>query len=309
MLGAVVDQAFTAYTEEGVTGLVGTIGLTIQDEQGNVVAPRTVNGIAETPAGSGVYAYTGVAPLVEGSYLLVWDTGGGNPQYFREFLQVAAIVSEDDSLETTADLTDLMVLVPWAKRACEGPYGAPLGLGELQNAQLYPMVADACSEIILLSGSLFGHELSVKARDLTGGFPTAWRTDTVLNQWEGAVIITQVALDYLRFLYRDMKTSLSIANEGTEYSYTLSASVIAAYLKQLQSDRDRAIDGLRAHNVVLDRYASNIRVRDQATVAILEWWDTNEFDGLGGSGLPGGQEAAVIPWTPGWSGPGFVMGY
>ena len=49
---------------------------------------------------------------------------------------------------------------------------------------------------------------------------------------------------------------------------------------------------------VLDRFASNIRVRDQATVAVLEWWDINS-PGLTGGGLPGGQESTSIPWFPG----------
>jgi hypothetical protein len=306
MIAATIGTQFTAYTEEGVTGLVGTIGVTLQDDQGNVIQERTTENIAEVATGSGIYQYTGTAPLKPGPYVVTWDTGGDPPQTFNEMMLATPAVTHGGEIETVADLTDLLVLVPWAKRACEGPYGPPPGQSTLTNDLLYPMVADACSEIILYSGSLFGHQLHVKSRDPTAGFPTGWRTDKVLNQWEGAVVICQVALDYLRFLYRDLKTTLSIKNEGTEYSYSMSPTIVAAWIKQLQSDRDKAIDGLRAHNVVLDQYASNIRVRDPATVAILEWWDTNEFDGVGSLGMPGGQEAAVIPWTPGWSGPGFT---
>jgi hypothetical protein len=209
---------------------------------------------------------------------------------------------------TPPDLTDLRVLVPRAIRACEGPYGAPDGKPPLTDDVVYPMVADACGSIILQTGSVFGHTLNVTKRDPIVGYPTAWATDVALNEWEGAVIICQVALDYWRFLVRDLKNSQSIKNEGTEWQYSISTNVLRDYLTYLQQERDNALKGIRYHNPVLDHYASNIRVRDQATVAILEWWD-NVSPGVGGAGMPGGQEAAVIPWTPGWSGPGFTIGY
>jgi hypothetical protein len=199
------------------------------------------------------------------------------------------------------DLTDLLVLVPRARRYCEGPYGAPSGLPALSEAQLYAMIADACGDIILYSGTLFRHQLLVTERDPRAGYPTAWSTGVMLTEWEGALIVTQVALNYFFLLFRDMKVSQAIKNEGTEWSYSLSANVIRDYIASLRAARDLALAGLLKHHPVLDRYASNIRVRDQATVAILEWWDTNATD-AGGGGIPGGQEAAVIPWTPGWSG-------
>jgi hypothetical protein len=166
------------------------------------------------------------------------------------------------------------------------------------------MVADATADAILFAGGLFGHQLIVKARDPTEGFPTAWQTEAILDEWEVSVITAQVALNFFFFALRDLKNSESIKNEGTEWSYTLSANVLRDYISELQNQRDMALKALRSWHPVIDRYASNIRVRDQATVAILEWWSTNIADRV--PGLPGGQEAAVIPWTPGWSGPGFT---
>jgi hypothetical protein len=204
------------------------------------------------------------------------------------------------------DLTDLIVLVPKARRYCEGPYGSPENRPPLEESQLYAMVADGCADIIMASGSLFGHSLIVKERDARIGFPTKWQTDVLLDEWEGSVIITQTALNYFFFCFRELKTSQAIKNEGTEWQYTLSVNIIRDYINTLKSQRDLALEGLMKHHPVLDRFASNIRVRDQATVAILEWWD-NVSPGLsGGVGMPGGQEAAVIPWTPGWSGGGFT---
>lgn len=196
------------------------------------------------------------------------------------------------------DLTDLRVLVPAAKRAMEGPYGSPQGRPELTNTQVYNMVADACADVILYSGNLFGHELEVKKRDPLVGFPTEWNTNTELTVWEGAVIVTQAALNYFFHLFRDLKTSEKVMNEGTSWEWTLSANVLKNYLETLKENRDKALEGLMKHHPVLDRYASNIRVRDQATVAVLEWWDTVSASTTGG-GLPGGQEAAVVPWFPG----------
>lgn len=204
------------------------------------------------------------------------------------------------------DLTDLRVLVPAARRACEGPYGPPIGKQALSTSTVYAMVADGCAEIILFTGSLFSHELEVKERDPLVGFPTAWKTEVKLNEWESTAIISQVALDYFFHLFRDMKVSESLKNEGTEWSYALSANVIKNYLENLQAKREMALEGIRLHHPVYDLYASNIRVRDQATVAILEWWDTVSPGLTGAVGVPGGQESAVIPWTPGWTGPGFT---
>lgn len=307
MISAIASAPFLAYAEGAPTGLVDTIGVQVRDPADNIVIARTTDGITEIIAGAGAYQFEGTAPATPGPYVLVWDTGGTTPQYSTELFQVTpgSPFAPPGDPTTVADLTDLAVLIPWARRACEGPYGPPDGKQSLADDVVYPMIADACSEIILFSGSLFGHQLNVTMRDPIAGYPTQWKTNAVLNQWECAVIICQLALDYWRFLFRDTKTSVSIKNEGTEYTYTMSAQVIGGYIKQLAADRDKALDGLRAHNIILDRYASNIRVRDQATVALLEWWDTNSGDSAGG--LPGGQEAFVVPaiglpWSSGWSG-------
>ncbi len=302
MIEATAGASALAYAEDAPSGLVGTIGYTVKDEHDVTAIARTTSGIVEVVAGSGVYQATFVVPLTPGPYVFVWDTGGMTPVYSTELMQVTPGTAyvPAGSITSVSDLTDLAVLVPWGRRACEGPYGPPQGKATLADSTVYPMLADAASEIILFSGNLFGQQLNVTGRDPVMGYPVQWKTDRVLTQWEGAVIICQVALDYWRFLFRDMQISGSIKNEGTEYEWAISANVIRDYLKVLQTERDRALVGLQLHHPVLDRYASNIRVRDQATVTLLEWW-SSETTSMGG-GLPGGQEAAVIPWTAGWSG-------
>lgn len=305
MIEAIASAPFVAFAEDAPTGQVGTLAVRVEDINGAVVIARTTDNIIEMAGGTGIYRWSAPqAPAAPGPYVVIWDMGGA---FTSELLQVtpgSAYVPPGE-ITVVSDLTDLAVLIPWARRACEGPFGPQVGQPTLQDDQVYPMLADAASNIILQSGTLFGHDLNVTARDPVMGYPTQWKTDAVLNQWEGAVIICQVALDYWRFLLMGLKTSQTIRNEGTEWTYSLSANAIRDYLKLLQSERDDALAGLRKHHPVLDRYQSNIRVRDQQTVAVLEWWDTVSI-GIAGGGMPGGQEAAVIPWTPGWSGPGFT---
>jgi hypothetical protein len=196
------------------------------------------------------------------------------------------------------DLTDLRVLVPRARRKVEGPWGNSNNRPPLSDTQVYEMVADACADLVMLSGSFFHQTLEVKARDPLGGFPTEWKTSTAMEEYEVSIVCAQLALNYYYFLFRNMKISESIKNEGTEWAYALSANVIKNYLESLKDERDKAIAGLRLNIPVLDRFASTILVRDRATVAVLEWW-RGEYDTVSGGGLPGGQEATNIPWFPG----------
>lgn len=274
---------------------VGKLALVVVDPEGK---KQTLNEGEIHHDGTGLY-HGVVEAAVRGLWNYRWEDEG----HVADEGSFQIETSFDQGEEP--DLTDLRVLVPRARRACEGPYGAPESKPVLTDSQVYAMVADAFGEIVLYSGSLFGHELEVKERDPLVGFPTAWKTATMLNEWEGAVIVNQTALDYFFHLFRDMKISQSIKNEGTEWTYSLSANVLRNYLETLKSQRDMALEGIRKHKPVYDLYASNIRVRDQATVGILEWWDTVSPGLTGTVGVPGGQEAAVIPWTPGWSGPGF----
>lgn len=204
----------------------------------------------------------------------------------------------------TTDPTDLHVLVPRARRYVEGPYGPIEGKPPLSDTQLYEMSADALGDIILQAGSVWWNTLTVTARDPARGYPIGWATSKLLEEWEAALITSQVALNYFFHLFLDYKTSVTIMNEGTSYAYTLSANVLRDYIASLQAARDNGLAGLVKHHPVMDTYASNIRVRDQATVAALEWWDTNTRDAAGG--LPGGQEAYAIPFINGdpWGGYG-----
>lgn len=81
---------FEALLSGAPTGLVGTLGVRIIDTPaGTTVLARTTAGIAEQPPGSGIYSVALTAPNVEGSYSVVWDTGGGSPVFSAEELVVS----------------------------------------------------------------------------------------------------------------------------------------------------------------------------------------------------------------------------
>lgn len=271
----------------------GSITLTLiepfVDEAGNPIEHKLEGGaiLHDGEAESGKY-HADYLANVSGLWHYIWHVNG------------QAVNDGDFTMEAKKgtlppDLTDLKVLVPRARRKIEGPWGNPGNRPPLSDTQVYEMVGDAVGEVVMHSGSFFHHELLVKARDPLGGFPTAWKTDTALSEYEAAIITAQVALNYYFYLFRDMKISETVQNEGTMWTYELSANVIRNYLESLRDERDKAIEGLRINVPVLDRFASNIRVRDQATVAVLEWWAGSYDQGGAAGGLPGGQEAAVVP--------------
>lgn len=70
------SESFETIVEIGIDGLVGTIALQIQDNQGNIVVASSTAGIIESPAGSGFYQATRTAPAVLGQYAIIWTDDG-----------------------------------------------------------------------------------------------------------------------------------------------------------------------------------------------------------------------------------------
>lgn len=60
------------------TGLTGSLGVRIIDNVGGTTLARQTTGIAEYPAGSGIYAVTLTSPGTAGQYSIVWDDGAGH---------------------------------------------------------------------------------------------------------------------------------------------------------------------------------------------------------------------------------------
>jgi hypothetical protein len=71
----VAPQGPLLASTQTVSGQMGTLGLTIVDEDGDIVVAHTTAGITEMPAGSGLYFTTVSAPSNAGQYVIEWDSG------------------------------------------------------------------------------------------------------------------------------------------------------------------------------------------------------------------------------------------
>lgn len=73
MIKTTVSTQIIAILENAPTGLTGTVGVEIVDNDNDSIAiAYTTDGIVEYPNGSGTYQYTFVTPGTGGNYLIVW---------------------------------------------------------------------------------------------------------------------------------------------------------------------------------------------------------------------------------------------
>jgi hypothetical protein len=78
LLTSTPASPFQASCDGFASGLVGTIGVRIDQGASNILA-RTTAGIVEFPAGSGIYVATLTSPSIAGYYQITWDTGVVGP--------------------------------------------------------------------------------------------------------------------------------------------------------------------------------------------------------------------------------------
>jgi hypothetical protein len=132
MITAAPSTTFEAVAQFA-TGLAGTLGVRITDNAGATTVARVTAGIAEYPAGSGIYAKTLTAPATAGQYTVLWDDGTNfAPDDLIVTANAAAAVSTSnlyvtaDELKTTLDLEgtyaddDIDIACAAASRAIDG---------------------------------------------------------------------------------------------------------------------------------------------------------------------------------------------
>jgi hypothetical protein len=105
-------------------------------------------------------------------------------------------------------------------------------------------VADAIADVILYTGGVFGKDLLVTERDSITNAPTEYATSEPLTLPEGSVIAYQAALTAVYTQMQDVKVQETIRDEGAEWSYSLSATLLRDRINQLQSARDLALEAL-----------------------------------------------------------------
>lgn len=184
------------------------------------------------------------------------------------------------------DQRDVRVMIPQVRRALDGPEAETAVAAEttLSDEQVTGLIADSIGDVILLTGNVFGKNLEVTSRDLYYLAPDGWQTSEELSDAEQRVIVAQAAINQFMQVIKTLKVSEKIADEGQEWQYTLSATLVKDQLKFLQDMRDRALEALSADNVVPDAYFSFVRERDVAIadlIGVEEWSDGSRSSGGG----------------------------
>ena len=173
---------------------------------------------------------------------------------------------------------NVRVLTGKVARALFGPtyniYEPKPGL--LNEDQLKDITADTIAKLIFFTNGLLGYQLNVDARD-TNGMPQEYSifvagVPTPLPIQDETLVVTQAALDWFFFEFKDKKVSEEISDEGQKWVYALSPAVLAAQYKQLVADRDRALMVVQTRLEYLTDYVSFIAERDALTSAMVEWW-------------------------------------
>lgn len=189
---------------------------------------------------------------------------------------------------------DIAEIVPRVQRAVEG---VVQGDWELSSDEMYLVAADACADILLYSGSVFGSQLLVTARDPVSNAPSQFATSIQLEPDQMAVISSQAALTYFYHRFKDAKMSEQIADEASHWEYSLSPALLIAQLKLLQDTRDRALEAVDARNGGLEAYISFLAVRDVTVARYIEPWVYGhpEGYGIGAGGLEGDFRFDQLP--------------
>lgn len=285
-------------TEEIIAGQIVTVRGRLRDEAGNladasavtllVTDPSGVEGEYDTPRhdGLGLYSQDVLLPA-PGLWRYRWVSEG--------VVGVAegTILVETGYEDPVTDIRDLRVLIPACRRAIDGPQAsAPDSPSTtLNDSEVLALVADATADLILFThgNEAFGYQLMPTARDPHYMAPVAWATDQERVPAADAAILSQAALNHYFWLIKTLKVSETLKNEAVDWSYNLSANVIAAWIQYLIDNRDKAIAALQVINVPMDRYISLVAERDRMAAAWLEPWVTEigapvPYAGGGGSG-------------------------
>lgn len=173
------------------------------------------------------------------------------------------------------EINDVRVLIPRVRRALDGPAASSSAApsSSYDDEALKTLVADAIGEVIFFTGGVFPHKLNVAARDDVYGAPTEWTIDPPLSEAEAGVIAAQAALNTYFFSLRDLKTSETIQDEGQQWSYSLSATLIRDQMQYLMALRDKALEQIKAEqSAALDTYISFIHERDVLASTYVEPW-------------------------------------
>lgn len=189
---------------------------------------------------------------------------------------------------------DILEVVPRVQRAIEGVVQENW---DLQQSEVYTITADACADVLLYTGSVFGSDLIVTARDPDTNAPIAWATTVEMTPAQQSIIACQAALTYFFYRFSGVKMSEQIGDEASHWSYSLSPALLIQQLKLLQDARDRALEAVADQQGGLDAYVSFLAVRDVTVARYIEPWVYGhpEGYGIGAGGLEGDFRFDILP--------------
>ena len=283
-LGANAILSTTIGTKDPIAGTItpaddpGIRLMVMQPDATIVTFTTTDNVLSVTHDATGEYHVEWEPPLV-GYYRYRWvgdgDTQGASEGDFNVTSMFVARVSSPNDVRT---------LGPIVQRALEGVVQAGW---TLTPDQVKDVTADAMSQILLYSGSIFGSQLNVTETDAVTLAPTEYATTTPLTLPESTVVAAQAALNYFYHQYKGIKISEEIGDEASKWSYSLSPALLIAQLNLLKDARDRALEALDAAQYNLEGYVSFLEVRDAATSLLIEPWRYGGSDSFGTGGVTG----------------------
>lgn len=161
--------------------------------------------------------------------------------------------------------TDISVMVPMVRRAVEGVVAVVDGL---TDDEVKALVADALADVVLYTGTAFGHDFLVTDSS-PAGVPEEYATSEPLTLPEQRVVAAQAALNHFFFRMVAFKSSETIRDESTEWSYQTSATAMRDVWKALIEARDKALNSL-INDSGMDTYISFLHERDARTADVVE---------------------------------------
>ena len=161
------------------------------------------------------------------------------------------------------DLDDVRIMIPRVRRALDPVSPSATAASAYSDDQIKDIVADSVGMLIMIGGSDFPFTLNVESRASGTNYPEEYTTDPELPIEVQNVVAYQAAIEQCFGELRELKTKEKISNEGSEWSWEKSASIIKEKIRSLQDMRDRALKRLNSENFPVDVFVNMLEVRDE----------------------------------------------
>jgi len=167
------------------------------------------------------------------------------------------------------NLDDVQILIPRIRRALEPGVASASAAVTYTDRMITEIAADAIGELMLIGGDAFPFTLNVAGRDVNN-YPSAWTTSPALPEEIMSLVAIQAVVGQLYGEIRDLKTSETIANEGSRWEYTRSVTLLKDRLATLMRDRDLILAKIERLNPTLDQFVNLVKARAPQTQADVE---------------------------------------